>query len=306
MAGGKVTPNGRSNHTGTINQGGVAPLSHFMLTFSAPAGTPFAVQSGRKTNFIEKAFLKEKEKFVSWDQQGITNLAFRCERVSLPGRIIISSPFKEGNIGLVREYPTNTVYQPVDATFLMSKDYSEKIFFEVWQDLIVGPHRVSGDNNPQVVSRNLNYIDNYTCSMTIHCFRPEGGRNFKEVYRCTLREAYPRTIQDIQMDWSANDLVRLNVVFDYKYFEDETTEQFTSSATENQGGFLNTTGIGAGLSAFGGRLLQNVPASAQRRIGSVATGLGGGLNAINSVRNAASRVGPVSGTAAARVASRLF
>ena len=309
MAGGKVSPNGRSNHTGTINQGGVAPLSHFMLTFSSPSDVAFAASSGRKgkfSNFIGKAFKEQKEKFVGWEQQGITNLAFRCERVSLPGRIIISSPYKEGNIGLVREYPTNAVYQPVDATFLMSKDYSEKVFFELWQGLIIGPHRTKGDNNPTEATRNLNYIDNYTCSMTIHCFRPEGGRNFKEVYRCTLREAYPRTIQDIQMDWSANDLVRLNVVFDYKYFEDEVTEEFTSSATENQGGFLNTTGIGAGLSAFGGRLLQNIPASAQRRIGSVATGLGGGLNAVNSVRNAATRVGPVSGGTAARVASRLF
>ena len=309
MAGGKVTPNGRSDHTGTINKTGVAPQSHFMLTFSAPSDVAFAASSGRAGKFgnlIGKAFKKEKDKFVTWDQEGITNLAFRCERVTLPGRIVISSPYKEGNIGLVREYPTNVVYQPVDATFLMSKDYSEKVFFEIWQDLIIGPHRVSGDNNPTTISRNLNYIDNYTCSMTIHCFRPEGGRDFKEVYRCTLREAYPRTIQDIQMDWSANDFVRLNVVFDYKYFEDEVTEEFVSDESENQGGFLNTTGIGAGLSAFGGRLLQNIPASAQRRIGSVATGIGGGLNAINSVRNTASRVGSLSGSTAARVASRLF
>ena len=35
----KVSPNGRSNFEGTINRTGVAKLSHFMLTFSAPSGT---------------------------------------------------------------------------------------------------------------------------------------------------------------------------------------------------------------------------------------------------------------------------
>ena len=108
MAGAKLTgnggPNGRSDHNSTINKGGVAPQSHFMFTFSAPTGQ--SALFNRKTNFIDKAFKKEKDKIVTWNQEGFTNLAFRCERVSLPGRIIISSPYKEGNIGLVREYPT--------------------------------------------------------------------------------------------------------------------------------------------------------------------------------------------------------
>ena len=290
---GKVSPNGRSNHTGTINKTGVAPLSHFMISFSAPS----AAMGKNLGNFIGKTFLKEKTKrFVQWEQEGNTNLAFRCERVSLPGRIIISSPFKEGNIGLVREYPTNTVYQPVDATFLMSKDYSEKIFFELWQDLIVGHHRTKGDTNPGENTRDLNYLDNYTSSITIHCMSPVGARQFQEVYRCTLREAYPRTIQDIQMDWSANDFVRLNVVFDYKYFEDRSDQEITSGATEDQGSFFNTTGIGAGLAALGGRLVNNLPAGVQRRIG-------GAVGAVGAVRNAA---GSLSGGVAARVASKLF
>ena len=82
MAGAKLTgnggPNGRTDHNSTINKGGVAPLSHFMLTFSAPTGRAFG---SAKTNFIEKAFTKEKEKIVTWNQEGFTNLAFRCERV---------------------------------------------------------------------------------------------------------------------------------------------------------------------------------------------------------------------------------
>ena len=298
---GKISPNGRSTHTGTINKTGVAPLSHFMLNFTAPT----AAMGKNLSNFIGKTFEQEKKKrFVTWEQEGVTNLAFRCERVSLPGRIIISSPFKEANIGLVREYPTNAVYQPVDATFLMSKDYSEKIFFELWQDLIVGHHRTKGDVNPGESVKELNYLDNFTSSISIHCFRPEGSREFQEVYRCILREAYPRTIQDIQLDWSANDFVRLNVVFDYKYFEDRSDDEITSGATEDRGGFFNTTGIGAGLAAFGGRKLASLGAKSQQRIAGVATGIAGGLSAISSARNIGSRA--ISGGVAARIASKIF
>ena len=288
-----VSPDGRRSHAGTINRHGVAHLSHFMLTFTAPS----RALGKDLSNNIGKAFEQQKNNFVGWEQEGMTNLAFRCERVSLPGRIIITSPYKEANYGLNREYPTNAVYQPVDATFLMSEDYSEKIFFELWQDLIIGHHRTFGDTTTQASVKELNYLENYACSMTIHAFSVTGGRDgLKPVYSCELREAYPRTIQDIQMDWSANDFVRLNVVFDYKYFEDRSDQEITSGATEDQGGFFNTTGIGAGLAALGGRLVNNLPAGVQRRIG-------GAVGAVGAVRNAA---GSLSGGVAARVASKLF
>tara|TARA_A100001015_G_scaffold153516_1_gene170377 strand:+ start:518 stop:1381 length:864 start_codon:yes stop_codon:yes gene_type:complete len=277
----KVSPNGRSNHQGVVNRSGVAKLSHFMLTFTAPLGTPLgaAVDSN-----ILRTFQQKKQSFVGWESEGNTNLAFRCERTTLPGRVIITSPFKEGNYGLNREYPTNAVYQPVDATFLMSEDYSEKIFFELWQDLIVGHVRTHGDTNPDVSTKELNYLKNYTCDVTIHAFSEVGGtEGFKEVYNLTLKEAYPRTIQDLQMDWTANDLVRLNVVFDYKYFEDGSIRNIESSAKPRQGSFLNRTGLGAAIGSLGGRAISGLSPRTQQAV-----------------------TGVVSGANAVRVASKLF
>ena len=277
----KVSPNARSNHQGVVNRGGVAKLSHFMLTFTAPNGSPLAESVNSN---ILKTFQKEKQNFVGWESEGNTNLAFRCERTSLPGRIIISSPFKEGNYGLNREYPTNAVYQPVDATFLMSEDYSEKIFFELWQDLIVGHARTHGDTNPNVSVRELNYLQNHVCDITIHAFSEVGGdEGLKEVYNLTLKEAYPRTIQDLQMDWSANDLVRLNVVFDYKYFEDGSIRNIESSAKPKTGNFLNRSGLGAAIGSLGGRAISGLSPRTQQAV-----------------------TGVVSGANAVRVASKLF
>lgn len=278
---GKISPNGRSNFSGVINRTGIAKLSHFMITFSAPSTT----MGKSLNNNIGKAFQEDKaNRFVSWDSEGITNLAFRCDRVSLPGRIIVTSPYKEANYGLSREYPTNAVYQPVDATFIMSEDYSEKIFFELWQDLIVGPHRERGDLATQFGTKDLNYLDNFTCQITIHCFSEVGGRQgLKEVYNCTLQEAYPRTIQDLQMDWSANDLVRLNVVFDYKYYKDGNVGNLQGQDKLERAGFFSRTGLGAAAASLGGRAISGLSPRTQQAV-----------------------TGVVSGANAVRVASKLF
>jgi hypothetical protein len=264
-----VSPDGRESHAGNVNRNGVAHLSHFMLTFTAPS----RALGSSLSNKIGKAFEQKKNNFVGWETEGMTNLALRCERVSLPGRIIVTSPYKEGNYGLSREYPTNTVYQPVDATFLMSEDYSEKIFFELWQDLIIGHARSFGDVTSQASVKELNYMENYTCSMTIHAFSVTGGREgMKPVYSCELREAYPRTIQDLQLDWSANDLVRLNVVFDYKYFADTSKRNVQSSAETREAGFFTRSGLGAAAASLGGKAISGLSPRTQQAIGGVVSG----------------------------------
>ena len=280
----KIAPDGRSENAAFVNRNGVAKISHFMLTFSAPNGSPLAAEV--ESNILT-TFKKEKRKFVGWEQEGFQNLAFRCERVTLPGRIIISTPFKEGNYGLSREYPTNAVYQPVDATFLMSEDYSEKIFFQLWQDLIVGHARTHGLNNPNVSTRELNYLQNHVCDMTIHAFSEvpvsKGSKQLKEVYNLTLQEAYPRTIQDLQMDWSANDLVRLNVVFDYKYFKDGNVGNLQGQDKLERAGLFSRTGLGAAAASLGGRAISGLSPRTQQAV-----------------------TGVVSGANALRVASKLF
>ena len=119
-------------HRGNINKHGVSKASSFLLLISTPTDALDVDSQGGA---------------MEWEEQGYFHLAFRCENITLPGRIIITSPYKEGNYGLNREYPTNAVYQPVSATFVLSRDLREKIFFEIWQDLIVGNHRSVGDTN---------------------------------------------------------------------------------------------------------------------------------------------------------------
>ena len=212
-----------------LGRTGVARASHFMFVVNLPNPS---TNPGIFDNEVGQKFKKIIEDRSSglefFSTEYASHLALRCDRVSMPGRIVISSPYKEGNLGLIREYPTNAVYQPVDASFILSKNMEEKVFFEAWQDLIVGHHRT---DRTEFESKSLNYLGNHTTSCDIIQFeevpQPDarGILGFKGIYRIELKQAYPRTIQDMQADWASSEIQRLNVVFDYKFYQDEIIGQ---------------------------------------------------------------------------------
>lgn len=285
---------GRQDFASEVGKSGVAKPSHFMVTFTTPdieiQGATSSTFSGKNLgNTIGKLFKEEVGKFTRFTQQGFSHMCFRIERINLPGRIILTSPYKEGNIGLVSEYPTNVTYQPIDFTVILSEDYSEKIFFEIWQDLIIGAHRKKGDTNPDGGVRELNYHQNYTCLMSITAFSDAVGfrREMQPVYECILQEAYPRTIQDVPLDWGSNDVARLNVTMQYKYFSDRNISKDSGRERVREASFLNSSGLGAGLSSFGGRQLARVSPGTQSAVVGAVAGVGGAINAARSASNSA-------------------
>ena len=310
--------------SGEINKTGVAYQSHFLVVFTTPLSSTLGKSSrNHMQNAFERALGQQQIK-TSWTTNGYRNLAFRCDRVNIPGRIIISSPYKEGNYGLSREYPSNAVYQPVDTSFIMSKDFSEKIFFETWQDLIIGNHRTSpfGDTNAELdKSKDLNYIKNYTTTISIiqfdnipdetsakksnenkksgffdfvSKFTSFGGGGFAPadpvpVYQLDLIEAYPRTIQDIQGDWASSDIHRLNVVFDYKYFQDRRLFPVVTDAEIKRNNFTES-GLAAGASVLAGDIARRAGLSQKQQIfltgaTTVARQVFGGLSDKFSIRD---------------------
>ena len=247
---------GRQDFASEIGKSGIAKASHFMVTMTVPTNQPGV----NLRNKIGQDFSSNAENFVEYSMQGFSHLCFRIERINLPGRIILTSPYKEGNIGLVSEYPTNVAYQPVDFTLVLSEDYSEKIFFELWQDCIIGSHRTKGDVHPDGGVKELNYHANYTCTMLITAFSDAVGRRreMQPVYECVLNEAYPRTIQDMQADWGSQEIQRLNVVFDYKYYKDkihyEVDKRFATDGRRRFGRSTARTGIEQGAAVLAGQV----------------------------------------------------
>lgn len=259
------------NFSAAIGTTGVARAAHFMFIVSVPTNI---TNPGITQNIIGQKFLNNKAAAsFEWEGYGTKHLAFRCDRISMPGRIIISSPYKEGNLGLLREYPTNVTYQPVDASIILSKNMQEKVFFELWQDLIVGSHRTDGDQNAyEDNTKDLNYLENYTTTCSIMQFEelpkssPSGAggdpnaSNYSPIYKIDLQECYPRTIQDMQADWGSQDIQRLNVVFDYKYFKDEikyeVDKNFATDPRQRFGRATVRTGIEQGAAVLAGQVAQ--------------------------------------------------
>lgn len=255
------------NFSASIGRTGVARASHFMFIINVPSNQNKSLLT---QNLIGQTFLQEVRKLgTAWENYGTTHLAFRCDRVSMPGRIVISSPYKEANYGLIREYPTNVVYQPVDASFILSKNLQEKVFFELWQDLIVGHHRTKGDENDAGEhTKDLNYLSNFTTSCTIMQFEElprseasgSGGdaTGLNPIYSQELVEVYPRTIQDMQADWGSQEIQRLNVVFDYKYYKDkihyEVDKRFATDGRRRFGRATVRTGIEQGAAVLAGQV----------------------------------------------------
>ena len=247
-----------------LGRTGVARQSHFMFVVNLPNETSNPDLFKNRVGQRFKKIIEDRNNGLEFfSTEYSSHLALRCDRVSMPGRIIISSPYKEGNMGLVREFPTNAVYQPVDASFILSKNMEEKVFFEAWQDLIVGHHRT--DEKGDLENKSLNYLSNFVRNCEILQFEEvpqpdaQGILGFKGIYKINLQEAYPRTIQDMQGDWASTDIQRLNVVFDYKYYQDEIIGQVdkrfaNTGRVPNQrfGSFFTRTGIAQGATVLAG------------------------------------------------------
>ena len=75
------------NFSASIGRTGVARASHFMFIINVPSNQNKSLLT---QNLIGQTFLQEVRKLgTAWENYGTTHLAFRCDRVSMPGRIVI-------------------------------------------------------------------------------------------------------------------------------------------------------------------------------------------------------------------------
>ena len=134
------------------------------------------------------------------------NLSMRCEAVDMPGRSFETAIKKIGSAP-VEKFPYHTTYNESTFTFIISDDMNEKIFFDAWMDLI----------NPST-DYNFQYKANYATDISINQYDVTNSLTYSAV----LREAFPLTINQLDMDWSADGFHKLSVVFAYKQWNNNT------------------------------------------------------------------------------------
>lgn len=123
-----------------------------------------------------------------------------CESITLPGFSVMTD---ENRIyGELTELPTAPIYNAVTATFIMDNNAQPRTFFIDWLN------RVFNRN-----TRAIGYYADYVKDVDIFITNKAGG----QILKTTLFECYPKSVQDVELSYSGDHLVKFTVSFIYKW-----------------------------------------------------------------------------------------
>lgn len=134
-------------------------------------------------------------------------LTYRCEVSQLPGRTFATADRK--TYGPIEKLPYLTTYNDIDLTFMVDDDMTTKYMFDSWLDLV----------NPKM-SNNFNYKDTYATSLLINQYDVTN----QKVYSVELVDAFPISMNQLDLDWSNDGFHKLTVTFAYtKWYNNSIT-----------------------------------------------------------------------------------
>lgn len=168
---------------------GLALTSHYQVIIPKPDGLVFQNIFGSSTLFSQN------------------KLALFCEQASLPGLNISTIPTR--TFGETVETPYEKIYHPINLSFYIDIKFQVKALFDAWMNIIQ-----SG------ISRIHNYPQNYKTDIDIIVY----DRNDKKRYVTTLYQAFPKSINDIQLSYTETEVMKLPVEFSYKYYKTKSYE----------------------------------------------------------------------------------
>jgi hypothetical protein len=154
-------------------------------------------------------------------------LNYRCENANLPGRTFAT--VEQKTYGPIEKYPTLTSFTDMDLTFIIDDNMNQKIFFDAWLNYI----------NPQY-NNNFRYKSDYSTVITINQYDVTNNLT----YSINLYDAYPISMNQMDLDWSGDGFHKLTVTFAYTYWKNNSLQAL--------GMELVDAGINAVSSAIGG------------------------------------------------------
>ena len=171
--------------------GGVARGSHFEVRFNFP-----------------NALGNEPRRTES--------LALRCDSISFPSRAPLTSNIKYFGPERRKVYGYDSA--PVTATVILSQNMIERELFLRWQDLAVGTARNPNQQGSGTANSFLvGYYKNYTADVEIIKYNDAGFKT----QTTTLIEAFPGFVGEVGTAWDSEDILKINVTLNYRYFTDE-------------------------------------------------------------------------------------
>ena len=137
------------------------------------------------------------------------NLRYRCENAQLPGRTFATADQK--TYGPIEKHPYLSTYNDLDLTFIVDGDMNQKVFFDAWLNYI----------NPQY-NYNFRYKGDYTTVITVNQY----DVNNQLSYSVNLFDAYPISMNQLDLDWSQEGAHKLSVTFAYTKWENNSLQAY--------------------------------------------------------------------------------
>ena len=140
----------------------------------------------------------------SMNEEMLSNnsLVYRCENAQLPGRTLATT--EQRIYGPIEKHPYLSTYNDIDLTFIVDDYMDTKELFDGWIDYI----------NP-VSTNNFRYRQEYETMITINQYSVDDNM----IYQANLYEAYPVSINQLDLDWSSEGYHKLTVTFAYTYWK---------------------------------------------------------------------------------------
>lgn len=141
----------------------------------------------------------------------LNDMVFRCEASELPAKTF--SLIEQKTYGPVRFFPVQNAFDRINLRFICSDDMFEKIVFDEWMSVIsMSPY----NNDAADYNFDFEYRDNYQTTIKIQQKDVTG----KIAYEVRLFEAYPVTMQPVNLSWdSVNTVNKIDVVFSYRFWK---------------------------------------------------------------------------------------
>jgi hypothetical protein len=170
-----------------------------------------------------------KPKSVSMGNDNLRTYCLFCDQTELPGLSYSTTGIR--TFGEVRETPYDKNSETINLSFYVDANLDVKYFFDRWVNSIMN-----------VESRTWNYYNEYispVMSITVM------NKDENSVYNVNLYECYPKSISPISVSYGNNDVMKMTVAMQYKYWKSEQIN-YNSSASNilqnlpltDKGGFV--------------------------------------------------------------------
>ena len=143
----------------------------------------------------------------------VRRLTYRCDSAQLPGRTFATAEQKIGS-NPVEKFPYLTTYNDMDLTFIVDDDMKQKVFFDQWLELI----------NPSL-NYNYQYKQNYATIITVNQYDVTN----KLSYSVDLYDAYPISMNQLDLDWSSEGFHKLSVTFAYTRWQNNSVQNLVQN-----------------------------------------------------------------------------